>query len=151
LPNNNLTDALAREESPALLEEHSLYRALTRRRPLAECIIPARLNLGLVPGTPSLARAEVELSKDPGICIRFPVELRALDPSTLCLGQLKIVIAIWQGGPENSQTLVCDRSPLRDIETPRVAGRSEVFQRPAVLFHLPEKLLIAERVVHVVP
>lgn len=83
--NNNLTDALAREESPETLEAHSLYRALTRRRPLAECVIPAAFNLGLVPGTPSLARAGAELVRDPGVVLRFPMELKALDAEVIVI------------------------------------------------------------------
>jgi len=77
--NNNLTDALARDESPGNIEVHSLYRALTGRRPLADCVIPTAFNLGLISGTPSLANAGLELAQDPGICMRFPAELKALD------------------------------------------------------------------------
>ena len=77
--NNNLTDALAREESPTILEEHSLYRAITGRRPLVECLIPTAFNISLVPGTPSLAQAGRELAFDFGACFRFAVELKALD------------------------------------------------------------------------
>jgi chromosome partitioning protein len=84
-PNNNLTDALARNESLETLEAHSLYHALTRRRPLADCVIPGKLNLALVPGTPSLARAGVELARDPGACLRFPMELKALDAEVIVI------------------------------------------------------------------
>ncbi len=77
--NNNLTDALARDESPAHIEEHSLYRAITGRRSLAECLIPTTFNINLIPGTPSLAQAGRELARDPGVCLRFPAELKALD------------------------------------------------------------------------
>ncbi len=83
--NNNLTDALARDENAKTLEEHSLYRALTGRRPLAECVIPGRFNLGIVPGTPSLAQAGLELAADPGICLRFPMELKALDADVIVI------------------------------------------------------------------
>ncbi len=83
--NNNLTDALARDESPAVLEEHSLYRALTGRRPLAQCVISASFNIGLIAGTPTLAQAGLELAADPGICLRFPAELKALDAEVVII------------------------------------------------------------------
>lgn len=83
--NNNLTDALARDESPETLEAHSLYRAITRRRPLGECVLPAALNLGLVPGTPSLAKAGAELVRDPGVVLRFPMELKTLDAEVIVI------------------------------------------------------------------
>lgn len=83
--NNNLTDALVRDETATIIEEHSLYRALTGRRPLAECVIPAMLNIGMVPGTPTLAQAGLELAQDPGICLRFPMELKALDAEVIVI------------------------------------------------------------------
>jgi len=83
--NNNLTDALARNESATSLEEHSLFRAITGRRPLAECLLPTAFNIRLVPGTPSLAQAGRELARDPGICLRFPVELKALDAEVVII------------------------------------------------------------------
>ena len=83
--NNNLTDALARKESPAYLEEHSLYRAITGRRPLPECVIPTDFNLGLIAGTPSLAHAGRDLSNDPGVVFRFPAELKALDAEVIII------------------------------------------------------------------
>lgn len=84
-PNNNLTDALARDESLETLEAHSLYHALTRRRPLAECVIPGKINLCIIPGTPSLARAAVDLARDPGACLRFPMDLKKLDAEVIVI------------------------------------------------------------------
>jgi chromosome partitioning protein len=78
-PNNNATDYLAREESAEELENRSLYAYLSGRRKMSECIIPVMFNLDLVPGTPSLARATLELSNDPGVAFRFPRAIRALD------------------------------------------------------------------------
>jgi chromosome partitioning protein len=78
-PNNNATDYLARDMSPEALEARSLYAALTGRRKLAECCIPTAFNLSLIPGTPSLARATLELAADPGIALRFPKAVRGLE------------------------------------------------------------------------
>ena len=83
--NNNLTDALARDESATKIEEHSLYHALTNRRPLPECVIPTMFNIGLVPGTPSLAQAGLELAPDPGVLLRFPMELKALNADVIVI------------------------------------------------------------------
>ena len=51
--------------------------------PLAECVDSRLFNLGLIPGTPSLAQAGLELAADPGICLRFPMELKALDADAI--------------------------------------------------------------------
>jgi len=83
--NNNLTDALARNESPTILEKRSLYRAITGRRSLAKCVIPTAFNLGLIPGTPALAQAGLELAQDPGICLRFPRDLKTLDAEVIVI------------------------------------------------------------------
>ncbi len=83
--NNNLTDALARDESAATIEEHSLYRALTGHRTLAECLIPTTFNIDLIPGTPSIARAGRDLAHDPGIVFRFPSKLKELDAEVIII------------------------------------------------------------------
>ena len=43
------------------------------------------LNIGMVPGTPTLAQAGLELAQDPGICLRFPMELKALDAEVIVI------------------------------------------------------------------
>ncbi len=83
--NNNLTDALARDESAATIEEHSLYRALTGHCTLAECLIPTTFNINLIPGTPSIARAARDLAHDPGIIFRFPSKLKELDAEVIII------------------------------------------------------------------
>lgn len=84
-PNNNATDYLAREMDPEAIEERSLYQAITGRRKLDECCIPTVFNLSLIPGTPSLARATVELAGDPGVALRFPRAARELDAEVVII------------------------------------------------------------------
>jgi chromosome partitioning protein len=84
-PNNNATDYLARDVEPEVLETRSLYSFLTNRRKLTECCIPTTFNLDLVPGTPSLARATVELAADPGIALRFPKAIRGLEADVVLI------------------------------------------------------------------
>jgi chromosome partitioning protein len=78
-PNNNATDYLARDETPEAIEARSLFHALAGRRELADCIISSSFGLDLIPGTPSLASASIELASDPGVSLRFPMDVKALD------------------------------------------------------------------------
>lgn len=84
-PNNNATDYLARNETAEAIEARSLYSFLTGRRELADCLIPSSFGLDLIPGTPNLAKASLELSSDPGIVLRFPMELKSLDADYVIL------------------------------------------------------------------
>jgi chromosome partitioning protein len=78
-PNNNATDYLARNETPEAIEARSLFLALAGRRELADCILSSSFGLELIPGTPSLANASIELASDPGVSLRFPMDVKALD------------------------------------------------------------------------
>ncbi len=84
-PNNNATDYLARDVDPDEIEKRSLYLAVTGRRKLADCAFPTAFNLDLIPGTPSLARATVELAGDPGVALRFPRAVRDLEADVVIL------------------------------------------------------------------
>jgi len=88
-PNNCATDFFLRDARLEAIAEHSLYHALVGTRSLADCTMAGTLNcphaLTIVPATPSLARAGVELAHDPGIAVRFPKAVRALDAEVVII------------------------------------------------------------------
>jgi chromosome partitioning protein len=84
-PNNNATDFLARNESPEVIESRSLQHALAGRRALKDCLIPSSFGLDLVPATPNLANAHIELAQDPGVVLRFPMDIKGLDADVVLI------------------------------------------------------------------
>lgn len=69
-PNNNLTDFFLREETVEALEERNLFTVLVGESRLDESIRVID-NLYILPATPDLAGAHLELSNDPSSMIRF--------------------------------------------------------------------------------
>jgi chromosome partitioning protein len=78
-PNNNATDYLARDETPEAIELRSLFHALKEERELSDCLMSSSLGLDLIPATPSLSQASLELASDPGVIMRFPMAVKGLD------------------------------------------------------------------------
>jgi chromosome partitioning protein len=84
-PNNNATDYLARQELPEVIEARSLHHALAGRRALEDCLIPSSFGLDLIPATPNLANAHIELAQDPGVALRFPMDIKGLDADVVLI------------------------------------------------------------------
>jgi len=76
-PSNSATDYFLREADPEEIVKRDLYLALTGRQKLSDCIISIA-GISVVPATPTLANAGIELARDPGIVLRFPKAVRAL-------------------------------------------------------------------------
>lgn len=77
-PNNNLTDFFLREESLESLEGRNLFTALQGDVKLSDCIRKLS-GISILPATPELAGAHLELSNDPGSMLRFQASLKKLE------------------------------------------------------------------------
>lgn len=76
-PNNNLTDFFLRDESLETLEEKNLFTVLLGDAKLEDSLRKFS-GFSILPATPELAGAHLELSNDPGSMLRFQANLKKL-------------------------------------------------------------------------
>ena len=84
-PNNCATDYFLRDADLKNIAAHSVYHALIGTRKLADCTMDSAAGITIIPSTPTLARAGVELAQDPGVALRFPKAIRALDAEMIII------------------------------------------------------------------
>lgn len=77
-PNNNLTDFFLRDEGLDTLEKSNLFQVLLGMVDVKDAVRSISTNLAIIPSTPELAKAHVELANDPGSMIRFQSEIKLL-------------------------------------------------------------------------
>ena len=98
-PSNSATDYFLRSSSAEEIAKRDLYLALTGKRRLADCIM-ATGTIEMIPATPILARAGVELAQDPGIVLRFPKAVRTLEAEIVIIDtppslSLELTLALY--------------------------------------------------------
>lgn len=76
--NNNLTDYFCRDVDPAALEQANVYHVVTGRDQEEGIRGIIEHHIDVLPATPMLHRAGLELARDPGSLLRFPAALRRL-------------------------------------------------------------------------
>jgi chromosome partitioning protein len=77
--NNNLTDYFCRDADPEQLEAMNAHHVLTGKAQPAEAIRAYGLGLDVMPCTPSIAQADIELARDPMAYQLFKTRIRKLD------------------------------------------------------------------------
>lgn len=78
-PNNNLTDFFLRDEELNTLEKSNLFQVLLGLVDVRDAVRHISPYLSIIPSTPELAKAHIELANDPGSMIRFQADIKLLD------------------------------------------------------------------------
>ena len=85
--NNNLTDYFLRSVEIGKIESANVYHAISGTRLIPDCLHTLcdtdddskSSRISVLPATPDLAKAGLDLARDPGAILRFAKELRRLD------------------------------------------------------------------------
>lgn len=78
-PNNNLTDFFLRDFDLSPISERNVFHVLKNKMGVMEASHDSIHGVSILPSTPKLAQAGIELARDPGSILRFANKLKGLD------------------------------------------------------------------------